>query len=229
MLTPYVESIEGLPDLDDLELPPLPDNFDQLDSEVQAHVVKVRDTQQAILDLRHDLGNLNLTYAPVVLTTAVYHLALCGWRRTAQPTGKVNTSVRLAEALLLDDLRDPRDARGASVDFRFAPALRDAIARYLAQRGWRLDYARRLIKARPLSAIAATGVWDDAVVWVPIDAPDRAEDDLRPDDTADSTDRPADVRALAARRDGIQPLRQQLWSVKPTVNFIDEERPPECD
>ncbi|WNM74114.1 minor tail protein [Mycobacterium Phage Nergal] len=227
MLQPYVESLEGLPDLGPLELPPIPDGFDELPEAERDRQLAVRDAQEANLGLVGDLANVRLEFAPVVAPTVAYHLALCGYRRTAIPTGKMKTSQRLAESVIHADLLYPQDARGAQVDFNFAPALRDAIARHLALRGWRLDPAKRWIKRRDMSAIGAVGVWDNACCWVPVGAPDRAEDDLRPEDTVHSKDRPPDVRALAARRDGITPEPPQQWSVKPQVNFIDEERPEE--
>jgi hypothetical protein len=225
MLQPYVESLEGLPDLGPLEMPPLPDGFDELPEQERERQLAVRGAQEANLGLLGDLTNVRLEFAPVVGPTVAYHLALCGYRRTAVPTGVMKTSQRLAESLIHADLLYPQDARGANVDFNFAPALRNAIAKHLALRGWRLDTTKRFIKRRDMSAISAVGVWEDACVWVPVWAPDRAEDDLRPEDKADSTDRPADVRALAARRDGYVPPPPQQWSVKPQVNFIDEERP----
>lgn len=227
MIQPYVESLEGLPDLGPLELPEIPDGFDTLPNEERARQLAVRDAQEANLGILRDLASVRLDFAPVIPPTVAYHLTLCGWRRTAIPATKVRTSQRLAESMIHADLLYPQDARGTQVDFNFAPALRDVIARHLALRGWRLDAAKRLLKRRDMSAIGATSVWDDACCWVHISAPDRAEDDLRPEDTATSTDRPPDVRALAARRDGIEPKRPTEWSVKPVINFIDEERPAE--
>lgn len=224
-MQPYVESLEGLPDLGPLEMPPLPDDFDTWPEDLREHALTIRDTQQAMMDLARDLGNIRMDFAPVVLPTVAYHLTLCGWRKTAAATGKAKTPQRLAESQIIADLLYPQDARGAQVDFNFAPALRDVIANHLALRGWRLDQSKRRIKRRDLSAIAAAGVWSDHCIWVPVGAPDRAEDDLRPEDTAGSTDRPTDVRTLAARRDGVMPEPPPQWSVKPTVNFIDEERP----
>lgn len=225
MLQPVVESLSGLPDLGPLELPPIPDGFDTLPEPEQRRQLAVREAQQAQLQLVDDLRGIRMDFAPVVLPTVAYHLTLCGWRRTAAASRQLKTGQRFAESLIVGDLLYPQDARGARVDFNYAPALRDAIALHLALRGWRLDAGKRLIKRRDMAGIAAAGVWADACVWVPIGAPDRAEDDLRPEDTADSTDRPDDVRALAARRDGYQPQRPREWSVKPEVNFIDEERP----
>jgi hypothetical protein len=225
VLQPYVESIEGLPDLGPLELPPIPDNFDELPEAERERQLAVRDAQRAHLEMMADLGNVRTEFAPVVAPTVAYHLTCCGWRRTAIPTGKMKTPQRLAESQIRADLLYPQDARGAQVDFNFAPALRDAIAKHLALRGWRLDQSKRYIKRREMSAIGAVGVWDDACCWVPVSAPDRAEDDLRPDDTVESTHRPPDVRALAARRDSYKPEPPRQWSVKPQVNFIDEERP----
>lgn len=227
MLQPIVESLDGLPDLGPLELPSIPDGFDDLPAEERARQLAVRDAQEANLQLVDDLRNVHLDFAPVVAPTVAYHLTLCGYRRTAVPTGKLKTSQRLAESVIHSDLLYPQDFRGAQIDFNFAPALRDAIARHLAMRGWRLDASKRLLKRRDMNAIGAVGVWTDACTWVHISAPDRAEDDLRPDDTADSTHRPPDVRALAARRDGYVPEPPQQWSVKPQVNYIDEERPQE--
>lgn len=228
---PMVDSIEGLPDLGPLELPPIPGGFDSLPRSEQDRQLAVRDAQQALLAIRVDLDNLDLDFAPVVTPTVSYHLALCGWRKigriTGAPSGKLKREVDRFEAMLHADLLYPMDARGTSVDFNFAPALRAAISRHLALRGWRLVSHKRYIKRRDMSAIGAVGVWDDACTWVPSSAPDRAEDDLRPDDTVDSKDRPADVRALAARRDGYEPEPPRSWSVKPVVNFIDEERPDE--
>lgn len=228
---PMVDEIEGLPDLGPLELPTIPKGFDALPRAERERQLAVREAQQAMLDLCADLGNLQLDWAPVVMPTVAYHLAACGWRKiavaTGAPRGKLKREVDRFEVMLRADLRYPQDARATSIDFNFAPALRDAIARHLALRGWRMVSHKRYIKPREMSAIGAVGVWDDACTWVPVSAPDRAEDDLRPEDTVDSKDRPADVRALAARRDGVVPERPRQWSVKPAVNFIDEERPDE--
>lgn len=226
---PMVDSIEGLPDLGPLELPPIPEGFESLPRAERERQLAVRDAQQAMLDLCVDLENVHLDFAPVVTPTVSFHLASAGWRKigvpTGAPRGKLKREVERFEAMLHADLLYPQDARGTSIDFNFAPALRDAIAKHLALRGWRMVSRKRMIKRRDMSAIGAVGVWDDACTWVPIGAPDRAEDDLRPEDTVDSKDRPADVRALAARRDGYVPEPPRSWAVKPVVNFIDEERP----
>lgn len=208
----------------------LPDEVRALSPALQAKVVEIRDGQRAYLDMVEDMRRVYTAYAPVCATTIAYHLTLCGWRRTgiAYPLSvkQLSGGVEDAQALLAGDLVDIPDSRHTVLDLRSAPALRDAVARHFALCGYRLDPSKRLVKKRFMSAIGAVGVWDDACVWVPADAPDRAADDLQPGDTEDSRDRPADVRTLAARRDGVAPQSPQPWTIGgPKVNFIDEERP----
>ena len=54
MLQPYVESLEGLPDLGPLEMPELPDDFDTWPEALRTHALAIRDAQQAMLDALPD-------------------------------------------------------------------------------------------------------------------------------------------------------------------------------
>ena len=67
---------------------------------------------------------------------------------------------------LLLDLTYPESKDGARVDLT---AFKAIIAYHLVRCGWRMDPDKRMIKARKVNA---RGVYEDAVDWVPINAPD---------------------------------------------------------
>ncbi|ARQ95462.1 minor tail protein [Mycobacterium phage Shandong1] len=70
-------------------------------------------------------------------------------------------------------LHYPVDSRGRRYDVRY---LLPVIAFHLARAGCVVDPARAVIKQRRLPP--TPGVVEDAVDWVPIDAPDSIEDEL---------------------------------------------------
>lgn len=226
MTFPIVDGIDG--DIKPLprQLPEIPRAaVEALPVEEQRKLAAVRDAQQTMLDLAHELRDVKSDYAPVLIPTLSFHITMCGYRKTAAPypldaLGQLD--VENARKAIHADLDYPVDARGTVVVFNVAPALRNAVAVHLSRLGYRCDPDKRLIKKR-----AMPGLLGDACTWVHKDAPDSAADDLQPSDTADSRHRPPDVRALAAQRDGVQPVTPKQWQVRPKVEFIDEERPEE--
>ncbi|AVO21962.1 minor tail protein [Mycobacterium phage Adonis] len=80
----------------------------------------------------------------------------------------VDAMYDIAEALTY-----PVDSRGRRYDVRF---LLPVIAYHLARAGCVVDPARAVIKKRRLPPTG--GVVEDAVDWVPLDAPDSIEDEL---------------------------------------------------
>ncbi|MGH3956482.1 MAG: phage gene 29 protein family protein [Mycobacterium sp.] len=223
MTFPVVDAIEG-------DIKPLPHRLPEIPSEAvealppeeQRKLAAVRDAQQTMLDLARELRDIKSDYAPVLIPTLSFHITMCGYRKTAAPypmdaLGRLD--VENARKVIDSDLDYPVDARGTVVVFNVAPALRNAVAVHLSRLGYRLDPSKRQIKKRPMP-----GMLGDACTWVHRDAPDSAAEDLQPSDTAESRHRPPDVRALAAERDGVQPVTPKPWQVRPKVEFIDEER-----
>jgi hypothetical protein len=102
----------------------------------------------------------------------------------------------VAAELLQQDFKYPVDHDGNIMFLNFLhPDLAPVLVTHLVRCGWRKDFNKRLIKQRPVVGSAFT----DLVTYVPLDQPDG----------------PIHVE---------RPQPEQVWSVKPTVNMIDEER-----
>lgn len=66
--------------------------------------------------------------------------------------------------------------------------------------------------------------------WVDIRKPDTAEEELRPEHKQSMINLPADVRALAAKRDGEDGLAAQVeWHTRANIEFVDAPRPEDWD
>lgn len=127
---------------------------------------------------------------------------------------------------IADALRYPVDNHGRVYDVRF---LIPVLAFHLARAGCIIDPARATIKPRLLPP--TPGVIEDAIEWVPIDAPDTIEDELA-GVTIDDIDRLSPTaRAALIRRLGGQapdlgqqpnPDQQTLWHVETSIH-IDQE------
>lgn len=125
---------------------------------------------------------------------------------------------------LADALHYPVDSRGRVYDCRF---LMPIIAFHLARCGARIHPELAVIKSRKLPP--TPGVVEDAVEWVPIDAPDRIDDELS-GATLDDVDKlsPA-ARAELIRRLGgdpptpaAEPDTDGLWRVETSIHFDEE-------
>ncbi|QFP94811.1 minor tail protein [Mycobacterium phage Marshawn] len=101
----------------------------------------------------------------------------------------------IAEALVY-----PVDSKGRRYDVRF---LLPVIAFHLARVGCVVDPARAQIKKRPMPLTG--GVVEDAVEWVPIDAPDTIDDELAGATLADLPRLSAAARAEFIRRANGEP------------------------
>lgn len=130
---------------------------------------------------------------------------------------------------IADALHYPVDNHGRTYDVRFLVPI---LAYHLTRCGAVIDPGRAIIKSRRLPP--TPGVVEDAVEWVPIDAPDRIDDELA-GATLDDLDRlsPA-ARAELIRRlggdtdavpqDSDPDLDSRVqWHVEPTIHFDDEE------
>jgi hypothetical protein len=106
--------------------------------------------------------------------------------------------IETAGLQLAEDLKYPVDVYGNVLDLNHLPDLPPTLVYHLVRRGWRRDDSKALIKPRK---VVGAGFYEDLVAYVPMDA----------------TDEP--VMADAPKPDF------QTWSVQPTVNVIDEERP----
>lgn len=98
---------------------------------------------------------------------------------------------------LAEDLKYPVDHNGNILDMNHLPDVPHTLATHLTKRGWRHHPEKALIKARK---VVGAGYYQDLVTYVPVD----------------DSDEPV---AYPPRE------REELWSVRPTVNVIDEKRP----
>jgi hypothetical protein len=98
---------------------------------------------------------------------------------------------------LFQDLKYPVDATNNVLDMNHLPDVPTTLSYHLIRLGWRKDQSKALIKARK---ITGGGYYEDLVAWVGIN-----EDD---DPIVTNAEPVPDA-----------------WSVTPTVNVIDEERP----
>lgn len=122
---------------------------------------------------------------------------------------------------LLEVMEYPVDQAGRPHDLNAMSSAVLAIAWTAVLYGFRRS-GEPLIKKRK---IIAPGVYENACTWVPIDAPDDVERDLRPGDYQHDRLRPPDVRAAAARRDGDEPQVLAEWRTTAKVTYRDEPRP----
>lgn len=112
------------------------------------------------------------------------------------------TMLQFAEHLKYPQARPGKDGRHAVLLMNYLPDLPDTLAYHFVRLGWRWHPEKALVKQRKVVG----GVFEDLVAYV---APDEPDDPIV-----------------------VQPSQEQdigpdLWSVKPVVNVIDEERP--CD
>lgn len=122
---------------------------------------------------------------------------------------------------IADALHYPVDPRGRVYDCRF---LLPVIAFHLARCGARIHPELATIKSRKLPP--TPGVVEDAVEWVPINAPDRIDDELA-GATLDDVDKlsPAARAELIRRLGGEAPTpatesdTDGLWHVEPTIHL----------
>lgn len=127
---------------------------------------------------------------------------------------------------IADALQYPVDHRGRVYDVRF---MLPALCYHLARAGCVIDPSRAVIKPRRLPP--TPGVIEDAVEWVPLDAPDSIDDELA-GATLDDLERlsPA-ARAELMRRLGgenAEAINSNLdertpWRVETSIKFDDEE------
>lgn len=124
-----------------------------------------------------------------------------------------------ATLALMADLRYPISRDGSVLDTTFIAPL---IAYHLARCGWRVDLEKRKIKPR---TVTAKGVVEDAVEWVPVDAPDDPLADLDSMTMAEINNLTPNMRAEALRRMG-GPETPDLptnsgWRVSTSLNIED--------
>lgn len=131
---------------------------------------------------------------------------------------------------IADALQYPVDHRGRRYDVRY---LIPVLSYHLARAGCVVDPQRAVIKPRRLPP--TPGVVEDAIEWVPVDAPDSIEDELA-GATLDDLDRlsPA-ARAELIRRlggDGTKVTANQddsdldartPWHVETRIHFDEDE------
>lgn len=106
--------------------------------------------------------------------------------------------IETAGLQLAEDLKYPVDAYGNVLDMNHLPDLPPTLVYHLVRRGWRRDDSKALIKPR---RVVGAGYYEDLVAYVPIS----------------ETDETIYTDAPKPEFEG--------WSVTPTVNVIDEERP----
>ena len=127
---------------------------------------------------------------------------------------------------IADCLTYPKDSRGRTYDVRF---MLPVLAYHLARCGCVMDPDRAVIKKRMRPS--TPGVIEDAVDWVPVDAPDSIEDELAGATIADIERLSPAAKAVLLRRLGGEPEAadpQDLdaaapWHVETSIHFDDRE------
>jgi len=149
---------------------------------------------------------------------------IAAMRKVASDEEKKIFEFNVAAAQLMGDLRYPVSKSGTRVDMSyFSPIL----AYHLARCGWRIDPSKRQIKARKLTA---RGLVDDAIEWVPVDAPDDPLQNLG-DMTMDEIKKlPPAWRSVAMRRMGGPetpdlPKKPEGWHVTTKLTIEDAPDP----
>lgn len=145
-------------------------------------------------------------------------------RQTASEAEQEVFEFNLAAAQLMGDLRYPVSKSGTRIDMSyFSPIL----AYHLARAGWRRDESKRQIKSRKLTA---RGLVDDAIEWVPMDAPDDPLKNIG-EMTMDEVNKlPPVWRSVAMRRLGGPetpelPAKPQGWHVTTKLQIEDSPDP----
>lgn len=123
---------------------------------------------------------------------------------------------------LLEDMIDPVDQNGRTHDMRGMESTRLAICWTLALCGYRRT-AQAYIRKRQVKDIP--GVYQGCYVWVDARAPEKAEDQIRPEDRSDNKLLPPDVRSMVAIRNGDEPKLLAEWHVKVDPKIEFEPRP----
>ena len=132
---------------------------------------------------------------------------------------------------MLDDLQYPQAKDGSIMD---ASAIKPWVAWHLIRCGWRKpnnhdhlalreEFDDPLIKKRKVNS---PGVVEDAVVWVPIDAPDDPLAGIENMTMRDIEELPDELRTEAKRRLGllITPPAEEPempWQIQPHVTITD--------
>jgi hypothetical protein len=115
-----------------------------------------------------------------------------------------NAMLTFAEHLKYPMARPNDKGQHAVLLMNYLPDLPDTLAYHFARLGWRWHPEEALVKQRRIIG----GLFDDLVTYV---------DPSEPDDP------------IIVQRDEPPPIDPNLWPVKPRVNIVDEERPPDYD
>lgn len=116
---------------------------------------------------------------------------------------------------LMEDLVNPIDQNGRNHDTQAIPATVLAIAWTMSLLGYR-RVADPYIKRR-------------GRLWVDVRLPDDPAEQLQDDHKASDTTLPADVRAMAAERDGDEPRIMAEWHVPVEPQIVDAPRPKDWE
>jgi hypothetical protein len=115
-----------------------------------------------------------------------------------------DTMLTFAEHLKYPLARPNKDGAHAVLLMNYLPDLPDTLAYHYARMGWRWHPEKALVKQRRVIG----GLFDDLVTYVDPSEPDTP---------------------IVIERDEPPPIDPNLWPVKPRVNIVDEERPPDYD
>lgn len=115
------------------------------------------------------------------------------------------TVLQFADHMRYPMVRPNKDGQHSVMMLNYLPDLPDTLSYHYARLGWRYHPEKALIKPRRVVG----GMFDDLVAYVSVDEPD--------DPIIVQHENQQPVAALS--------LSQMPWTVKPTLNTIDEKRP----
>jgi hypothetical protein len=115
-----------------------------------------------------------------------------------------STMLTFAEHIKYPLARPDKQGRHAVLMMNYLPDLPDTLAYHFTRLGWRWHPEKALVKQRRVVG----GLFDDLVTYVDPSEPDEP---------------------IIVERDEPPPIDPNLWPVKPRVNIVDEERPPDYD
>lgn len=135
---------------------------------------------------------------------------------------ELKAAMEQAYAEFIEDCTYPTGRNGERMHSEYFVLL---VAYHMVRCGWRRS-AEPVIKSR---RVDAPGVYEDAIEWVPMDAPDDPLEGVETMTFAEISALPEYLRRKAIRRlngnkdtdDDLPPMGEPAWQVTPNISFSD--------